>query len=114
MRGTAGVACQAGLHISQQGHFFLMRANFALKNPTMELFRYRKPSLNTLYGVTAAKRRLKTGARDIPGRSVDETVHGEAAGKQWLSLHSPADRVIREAARGNFPSFLGLFSGKRR
>ena len=79
----------------------------------MKLFRYRKPSLNTLLGVTAAKRRVKRelGISQVEAWTKPSRVKQRV--KQQIGLYSPVARVVRQTARGNLPSFLGLF-GKRR
>ena len=79
----------------------------------MKLFRYRKPSLNTLLGVTAAKRRVKRelGISQVEAWTKPSRVKQRV--KQQIGLYSPVARAVRQTARGNLPSFLGLF-GKRR
>lgn len=79
----------------------------------MKLFRYRKPSLNTLLGVTAAKRKVKRelGISQVQAWTKPSRLRQRA--KQQLGLYSPVAREIRQAARSNLPSFLGLFSRKR-
>ena len=79
----------------------------------MKLFRYRKPSLNTLLGVTAAKRRVKRelGISQVEAWTKPSRVKQRV--KQQIGLYSPVARVVRQTARGNLPSFLGLL-GRRR
>lgn len=79
----------------------------------MKLFRYRRPSLNTLLGVTAAKRKVKRelGISQVQAWTKPSRLRQRA--KQQLGLYSPVAREIRQAARANLPSFLGLFSRKR-
>ena len=79
----------------------------------MKLFRYRRPSLNQLLGVTAAKRRVKRelGISQVEAWTKPSRVKQRL--KQQVGLYSPEVRVIRQTAKGNFPTFLGLFRKKR-
>jgi hypothetical protein len=83
------------------------------KESAVKLFRYRKPSLNTLFGITAAKRRVKRelGISQVQAWTKPSRVKQRV--KQQVGLYSPVARVIRQTAKGNFPSFLGLFGKKR-
>jgi hypothetical protein len=80
----------------------------------MKLFRYRKPSINTLLGVTAAKRKLrrKLGVSQVEAWTKPSRVKQRV--KYDLGLYSPAARAIRGTSKGKFPSSLGLFSSKRK
>lgn len=79
----------------------------------MKVFRYRKPSLNQMLGVTTAKRRVKRdlGISQVEGWTKPARVKQRV--KQQIGLYSPGVRVIRQTLRGKFPSLLGLF-GRRR
>ena len=79
----------------------------------MKLFRYRKPSLNTLLGVTAAKRRVKRelGISQVEAWTKPSRVKQRV--KQQIGLYSPVARVVRQTAKGNLPSLLGMFGRKR-
>jgi len=79
----------------------------------MKLFRYRRPSLNQLLGVTAAKRRVKRelGISQVEAWTKPSRVKQRL--KQQVGLYSPEVRVIRQTVKGNFPTFLGLFRKKR-
>ncbi len=79
----------------------------------MKLFRYRKPSLNTLLGITAAKRRIKRelGISQVQAWTKPSRVKQRL--KQRVGLYSPAMTIIRQTAKGNLPSLLGLFGRKR-
>ena len=74
----------------------------------MKLFRYRRPSLNTVLGITAAKRRIRRslGISQFEGYTKPSRVRQKI--KQRVGLYSPAVRVIRQTSRGRFPTFLGL------
>ena len=79
----------------------------------MKLLRYRRPSLNQLLGVTAAKRRVKRelGISQVEAWTKPSRVKQRL--KQQVGLYSSEARVIRQTVKGNFPSFLGLFRKKR-
>ena len=78
----------------------------------MKLFRYRKPSLNTILGVSAAKRRLKRGLGISQVEAWTKPSRVKQRLKSQAGLYSPEVRVVRQTLRGKFPSFLGLFSRK--
>ena len=79
----------------------------------VKMFRYRKPSLNQLLGITAAKRRVKRelGISQVQAWTKPSRVKQRV--KQQIGLYSPVARAVRQTAKGRFPSFLGLF-GRRR
>jgi hypothetical protein len=79
----------------------------------MKLFRYRKPSLNTLLGVTAAKRKVKRslGISQVQGWTEPGRLKQKV--KARAVLYSPLARIIRQTAKGNVPTLLGLFGRKR-
>lgn len=79
----------------------------------MKLFRYRWPSLNQLLGVTAARRRVKRelGISQVEAWTKPSRVKQRL--KQQVGLYSPEARVIRQTAKGNLTTFLGLFRKKR-
>ncbi len=79
----------------------------------MKVFRYRKPSVNTILGITTAKRRVKRelGISQVEAWTKPARVRQRL--KQRVGLYSPAARVVRQTLHGKFPSFLGLF-GRRR
>ena len=78
----------------------------------MKLFRYRKPSVKTMLGLTRAKRRLKkaTGISTIEGYTKPSRVKQRL--KQKAGLYSPEMTVIRQTSKGRFPTLFGLFKGK--
>jgi hypothetical protein len=81
----------------------------------MKLFRYRKPSIKTMLGVTRAKRQLKRELGIISQvQAWTKPSRVKQRVKYQLGLNSPAPRIIRNTAKGKFPSFLGLFKGKRK
>ena len=43
---------------------------------------------------------------------MDKPESSEEASKQHVGYYSPAMRVVRNTAKGRFPSFLGLFGKK--
>lgn len=79
----------------------------------MRLFRYRRPSLNTVLGITREKRRIKRelGISQVQAWTKPSRIKQRA--KYKLGWYSPAMRVARNTAKGRFPSFLGLFGKKR-
>ena len=79
----------------------------------MKLFRYRRPSLRTMLGYTAAVRRVKRqlGISQVQRWTNPSRIKQRA--KRRLGYYSPAARVIRNTAKGKFPTFLGL-GGRRR
>lgn len=73
----------------------------------MKLFRYRAPSINTILGVTKAKRRVK---REL---GISQVQHWSPSRvkqrvKFRTGLYSPAARVVRQTLHGNVPTPLGL------
>jgi hypothetical protein len=81
-------------------------------NYAMKLFRYRRPSLNNILGITAAKRRVRRslGISQVEAYTKPSRVKQKL--KREVGLYSPEATVIRQTARGRFPTFLGL--GRRR
>lgn len=78
----------------------------------MKLFRYRKPSVNTLLGITREKRRIKRalGVSQVQAWTRPSRIKQRA--KYRIGLYSPAVRVVRNTIKGKFPSFLGFFTKK--
>ncbi len=79
----------------------------------MKLFRYRRPSLNGLLGITSAKRRVRRelGISQVEAYTKPSRVKQKL--KREVGLYSPEATVIRQTAKGNVPTFLGLFGRKR-
>ena len=79
----------------------------------VKMFRYRRPSVNQLLGVTSAKRKVKRelGISQVQAWTKPSRVKQRVKAK--VGLYLPVARVIRQTAKGNFPSFLGLFGKKR-
>jgi hypothetical protein len=78
----------------------------------MKLIRYRRPSVNSMLGITREKRRIKRslGISQVQAWTKQSRVKQRV--KYNLGLYSPTMRVIRNTSKGKFPSFLGLFSKK--
>ncbi|HEY3549414.1 MAG TPA: hypothetical protein VGK17_25365 [Propionicimonas sp.] len=76
----------------------------------MKLFRYRKPSLSTLLGVTKAKRRVKRqmGISQVQAWTKPSRVKQRA--KYRLGLYSPAVRAVRQTSKGKVPGPLGFLT----
>ena len=79
----------------------------------MKLFRYRRAPVNQLLGITAAKRRVKRelGISQVEAWTKPSRIKQRLKAK--VGLYSPAARIIRQTAKGNFPTLLGLFGKKR-
>ena len=75
----------------------------------MKLFRYRKPSLKTLLGVTKVKRSIKkaTGISAVQSLSPSRV---KQKIKYNLEYNKPTLKHTRELSKGKVPSLLGLFS----
>ena len=75
----------------------------------MKLLRYRRPSLRNLTGYTRVKRQTKRefGISQVHAWTKPSRVKQRA--KQHLGYYSPTLRLVRNTAKGRFPSFLGLF-----
>lgn len=79
----------------------------------MKLIRYRQPSLNTLLGFTKEKRRIKRelGISQVQAWTKPSRIKQRA--KYQAGLYSPTMRIVRNTAKGKFPSILGVFSKKK-
>jgi hypothetical protein len=79
----------------------------------MKLFRYRKLSVNSLVGITKAKRKLRkaTGISTVERYTKPSRIKQHY--KQKLGLYSPLATTVRQTSKGNFPSFLRLFKRKK-
>lgn len=75
----------------------------------MKLFRYRKPSLRTLLGITMVKRRIKkaTGISVIQSLSPSRV---KQKIKYSVGYNKPILKHTRELSKGKALSLLGLFS----
>lgn len=78
----------------------------------MKLFRYRKPSVNTLLGITKTKRRFKKSTGISTVKRYTKPSRIKQRYKQKFGLYSPLARTVRQTSKGNFPTFLGLFKKK--
>lgn len=78
----------------------------------MKLFRYRKPSVRQLLGVTKIKRQVKRelGISQVQGWTQPSRLKQKA--KQHVGLYSPVARVVRQTSKGRFPTLFGLFGKK--
>lgn len=74
----------------------------------MKLFRYRAPSIRQLTGLTTLKRRVKRelGISQVQAWTKPSRIKQRA--KAQLGLYSPGMRVIRQTAKGNVPTPLGI------
>jgi len=78
----------------------------------MKLFRYRKPSIKSIIGYTGAKRRLKRSLGISQVQAWTKPSRVKQRVKYRLGLYSPIARIVRNTAKGKFPSFLGIFKNK--
>ena len=74
----------------------------------MRLFRYRKPSLKTLLGVTAVKRKVKRslGISQVQGYTSPSRIKQKI--KYRAGLYTPLARAIRQTSKGKFRRPFGL------
>jgi hypothetical protein len=79
----------------------------------MKLFRYRKPSLNTILGITREKRRIKRALGISLVQAWTRPSRIKQRVKQRAGLYSPAMRLIRNASKRKYPTLLGLFGKKK-
>lgn len=75
----------------------------------MKLFRYRKPSLNTLLGVTRIKRQIRRATGISTFQRYTKPSRIKQRIKQKVGIYSSPMTVVRQTSKGRFPTFLGLF-----
>ena len=79
----------------------------------MKLFRYRKPSLNNIFGVTKVKRAFrKTTALSIVDRFTNPNRIKQTI-KQKVGIYSPIMTTIRQTSKGKLTSLFGIFGKKK-
>lgn len=76
----------------------------------MKLFRYKKPSVNSLLGVTRVKRKVKRSLGISQVQAWTKPSRVKQRIKYDVGLYSPEMRVIRQTSKGKIPTFLGLFT----
>lgn len=81
---------------------------------SMKLFRYRKPSVNRLLGITTEKRRIKHSLGISQAQAWTKPSRLKQRAKYKAGWYSPQMRIIRNTAKGRFPSPFGIFSSKRK
>ena len=79
----------------------------------MKLVRYRRPSLNTVLGVTREKRRIKRELGISQVQAWTKTSRVKQRTKYRVGYYSPVMRIVRQTSRGKVPSILGLFTKRR-
>lgn len=79
----------------------------------MKLIRYRRPSINTVLGITKEKRRIKRGLGLSQVQAWTKPNRIKQRAKYRVGYYSPTMRIIRQTSKGKFPSLLGLFSKRR-
>jgi len=91
------------------------KCRLSVRRPTIggvKLLRYRRPSLRNLTGYTRVKRQATRalGISQVQAWTRPSRVKQRA--KQHVGYYSPTMRLVRNTAKGRFPSFLGLFGKK--
>lgn len=77
----------------------------------MKLFRYRKPSIKTLVGITSVKRKIKkaTGISTVERYTKPSRIKQSI--KQKVGIYGdPTITTIRQISKGKIPSLLGFFN----
>ena len=74
----------------------------------MRIFRYRKSSLSTLLGATAAKRSVKRSLGISPGQGFIEPSRLKQKIKSRADLYTQVPRAIRLTAKGKLCTPFGL------
>jgi hypothetical protein len=74
----------------------------------VKLFRYRKPSMRTILGVTTVKRSVKRslGISRVEGFIEPSRIKQKI--KYRAGLYTPVARAIRQASKGKFRTPFGL------
>lgn len=72
----------------------------------MKLFRYRRPSLNQIFGVTAAQRRVKRVLGSAQIEACTKPSHVRRRLKRRAGLYLPVVEAIRQTAKCRFPTFM--------
>ena len=78
----------------------------------VKLLRYRRPSLRNLTGYTQVKRQAKREIGISQVQAWTRLSRVKQRAKQHAGYYSPTLRLVRNTAKGRFPSFLGLFGKK--
>jgi hypothetical protein len=74
----------------------------------MKLFRYRKPSLRSLLGVTAVKRSVKRSLGISQAGGFIDPSRIKQKIKYRAGIYTPVARVIRQTSKGKFRTPFGL------
>lgn len=74
----------------------------------MKLFRYRKPSLSNLFGITRAKRRVKRSLGISQVEAWTKPSRLKQKVKYEAGLYSTPVRIVRQTSKGKVPTFLGI------
>lgn len=78
----------------------------------MKLFRYRKPSVKTLLGITRVKREIKREIGISTFQRYTQPSRIKQRVKQRIGIYSPKMTIIRQTGKGRLPSLFGLFKRK--
>lgn len=79
----------------------------------MKLFRYRKPSLNTILGVTKVRRAVRKATGISTIERLTKLSRIKQSLKQKVGIYSLPMTVVRQTSRGILPSIFGLFNRKK-
>jgi len=74
----------------------------------MKIFRYRKPSIRRLIGLTSLKRRVRHGLGISQMQGITSKSRIRQRVLQRTGYYSPMMRVARNAWKNRLPSLLGL------
>jgi hypothetical protein len=78
----------------------------------MKLFRYRRPSLRVLLGITRVKSKIRkeTGISTFQRYTLPRRIKQRML--QKIGVYSPTVTPIRQTVKGKFPTPLGLIKKK--
>lgn len=75
----------------------------------MKLFRYRKPSLKTMIGVTRITRSVRKATGISTFERFTKPSRIKQSLKQKVGIYSPPMTIVRQTLKGKFPSLFGWF-----
>ncbi len=80
----------------------------------MKLFRYRKPSVNTILGITRVKRQIRKATGISTFQRYTKPSRIKQRIKQKIGIYSPTMTVIRQTSKGKLLTPLGINNNKKR
>ncbi|KKP87234.1 MAG: hypothetical protein UR89_C0004G0023 [Candidatus Roizmanbacteria bacterium GW2011_GWA2_35_8] len=78
----------------------------------MKLFRYRKPSINNVLGITKIKRTFRKASGLSTIEQFTKPSRIKQLIKQKVGIYSPTMTVVRQTSKGKLPTFFGIFGKK--